>query len=594
MSTSHHRLSCDVVVAGGGMAGVCAAIAAARHGAQVVLIQDRPVLGGNASSEVRLHILGADISGSRPHARESGIIEAIRLDDAVRNPQRSTSMFDLLLWEYVRNEKNIQLLLNTHLDGVKMTSPTRIAEAHATRPSTEDEFDIEATLFIDCTGDGRLGAEAGAEYRVGREGRDEFGESYAPEKPDRKVLGSSILFMAREYDHPIPFHAPAWARKFTEEDLRYRPHVPFDWGFWWVEWGGDLDTIKDNERIRDELWAIALGVWDHIKNDGDHGADNWALEWIGMIPGKRESRRFVGDYMLIQQDLENSTLFPDRVAYGGWPIDYHPPSGIDQPDEHPCTQIQVPLYSIPLRSLYSRNIENMMMAGRNISASHIAFASTRVMATGAVMGQAVGTAAAICARDRVTPRELAASSDRTQELQQTLLKDDAYILQLPANDPADLASNASVTASSYQRESPPQMVLSGVTRQVGNVTHQWASDPEQPLPQWLQLDLPGPALIDEIHLTFDSGFARPLTLTYVKWVNEHMIRGPQPETVRDYTIEVHSGGTWKRVVDAQGNYQRKIVHRFEPVTADGVRLTVHATNGDTSARVFEVRVYGPR
>ncbi len=574
------------------MAGVCAAIAAARHGAQVTLIQDRPVLGGNASSEVRMHIVGADISGRRPHARESGIIEAIRLDDAVRNPHRSASLFDLLLWEYVRDEPNIRLLLNTQVDGVRMASPSRIAEVHATRPSTEDAFTIEAGLFVDCTGDGRLGVEAGAEFRMGREGRDEFGESYAPERPDRQTLGSSILFIARDYGRPVPFRAPSWARKFTEEDLRHRPHGSFEYGFWWIEWGGDLNTIKDNERIRDELWAIALGVWDHIKNGGDHGAENWALEWVGMIPGKRESRRFIGDYILIQQDLEQSTLFPDRVAFGGWPIDYHPPNGIDQPDQPPCVQIDVPLYSIPLRSLYSRNIENMMMAGRNISASHVAFASTRVMATCAVMGQAVGTAAALCVRDDITPRELAA--DRIEELQQLLLKDDAYILELPADDPADLAADAAVSASSQRPGCSAEQVLSGITRQVGDVSHQWVSDPEQPLPQWLRVDLPRPAPVDEIHLTFDSGFIRPLTLTHDDGFNARMIRGPQPETVRDYTIEARVEGEWRRVVEVKGNYQRKIVHRIEPVTADSVRLTVHATNGDPSARVFEVRLYGPR
>ncbi|GAB4570083.1 MAG: hypothetical protein Kow0047_23550 [Anaerolineae bacterium] len=590
MILTHHPLSCDVLVAGGGMAGVCAAISAARHGARVILVQDRPVLGGNASSEVRMHICGADMSGKRPWARETGLIEAIRLEDAVRNPHRSPSLFDLLLWEMVRNEPNIELLLNTQVDGVRMAGPDRIATAHATRPSTEDEFTIEASLFIDCTGDGRLGAEAGAEFRMGREGRDEYGESYAPERPDNKVLGSSILFMAREYDHPVPFKAPSWARKFTEEDLRHRPHGSFEYGFWWIEWGGDLDTIKDNERIRDELWAIALGVWDHIKNGGDHGAENWALDWVGVIPGKRESRRFIGDYVLVQQDLEQATLFPDRVAYGGWPIDYHPPTGIDQPDAPPCVQIDVPLYSIPLRSLYSRNIQNLMMAGRNISASHIAFASTRVMATCAVMGQAVGTAAAMCVAEGLTPRELA--SDRVQELQQQLLKDDAYILDLAADDPLDLARDAVAMASSAVPGCGPEMVLSGVTRPVGETSHQWRSDPSQPLPQWLQIEWARPAPIREVHLTFDSGFSRPLTLTHVDRLNGRMVRGPQPETVRDYRVEARIDGEWRTVLQVAGNYQRKCVHTMDPVTADGLRLVVQATNGDPSARVFEVRVYG--
>jgi hypothetical protein len=616
MALEQHKLDCDVLVAGGGMSGVCAALAAARHGSRVILVQDRSVLGGNASSEIRMHIVGADMHGKRPYARESGLIEAIRLEEAFRNPARSSSLFDLLLWDRVKMEPNITLLLNTFVDKVTMAAPDRIASLHANRHSTEDGFTIEARVFLDCTGDGRLGMEAGADFVMGRETREAYDEPDAAAVADGKVLGSSILFTAREHDRPVPFKAPAWAKKFDEADLTFRPHVPFEYGFWWAEWGGDLDTIKDNEAIRDELYAIVLGIWDHIKNGGDHGADNWSLDWVGAIPGKRESRRFLGDYVLRQQDLEQNTIFPDRVAYGGWPIDRHPPSGIKQADKPPADQIVVPLYSIPLRSLYSRNIENLFLGGRLISASHVAFASTRVMATCAVVGQAIGTAAALCHQTGLTPRQLAA--ERIGELQQMLLKDDAYLLGLPGEDSANLANGATVTASSYQPGSEPELVLNGITRQIspdlktGNRsddfreqsllqeaglpelrTNQWASDPAQPLPQFIQLKLSRPVRLNEIHLTFDSGFQRELTHTQSDSHTSRMVRGPQPETIRDYSLEACIEGHWIPVVEVAGNYQRKLVHKIEPILTDEVRLVATATNGDPSARLFEIRLYGP-
>ncbi|MGC9326043.1 MAG: FAD-dependent oxidoreductase, partial [Candidatus Hinthialibacter sp.] len=249
---SHHEIQTDVVIVGGGMSGVCAAIAAARNGANVVLIQDRPVLGGNASSEVRMHIVGADHHGNRSDtdSRESGILEELRLETPIRNPQRSACLFDLLLLEWIWNEENITLLLNTHCCGVEMKSPRQIAAVHASRYSTEDDFLIYAPIFIDCSGDGRLGAEAGAEFRVGREGRDEYGESMAPPQADRITLGSSILIMARKYDRPVPFIAPSWAHKF-DGPLPHRGIGSYEYGFWWNEWGGELDIIKDNEAIRD-------------------------------------------------------------------------------------------------------------------------------------------------------------------------------------------------------------------------------------------------------------------------------------------------------------------------------------------------------
>lgn len=583
------RLTADVVIVGGGVSGVCAALAAARHGARTILVHDRPVLGGNSSSEVRVHVCGADCSGGRPHARESGIIEELRLEEVARNPQRAAAMWDLILWEKVTAEPNITLLLNTACTGVNMASPTRIATVLAARESTEDRFEIEAALFIDTSGDGRLGAESGADFRYGREGRDEHDEPHA-QGPDNKTMGCSLMWQARDMGRPVPFDPPPFAKLFeTCDDLPHRGHGELVHGHWWVEYGGELDIIKDCERIRDELLACLMGVWDHVKNRCDKvDASNWALTWFGFVPGKRESRRLLGPHILTENDLVNAVHFEDAVCHGGWSIDTHPPGGIYSP-EPPCTFLKLEdMYSIPLRALCSRNIENLMMAGRNASCTHMAMASTRVAATGAVMGQAVGTAAALCVARGCLPADIIAA--HITELQQTLLRDDCYIPDLAADDPLDLLRGGRNTASSESDDAPASNVLNGLTRFRNGASNQWASAPGAEFPQWVQVDLPAPRRVSEIHITFDTGFARPLALTHSDHFSARMIRGPQPETVRDYVVEGLVDGEWQRLAQEGGNYQRKRVHRGSATVA-ALRLTVLATNGDEQARVYELRAY---
>lgn len=607
------RYECDVLVAGGGMAGVSCALAAARCGSKVILVQDRPVLGGNASSEVRLHICGADCSGRRgkplcTEAREGGILEELRLDNCVHNPQRSACFHDLILYDKCRREPNITLFLNTSVVGVRILG-TRIKSVICHRQSTEDIFSISAKIFVDCTGDGRLGYEAGAPFVHGREAKSVFNEKYAPEVADSQTLGSSLLFQAREYDKPMPFEAPPWARKFTEEDLRLRPHPPaadeLDYGFWWVEWGGQLDTIKDNETIRDELLSMLMGIWDHIKNQGDHGAERWALEWFGFLPGKRESRRFVGLYTLSENDVLCSRSFEDAIAYGGWPIDLHPPDGPDAKDSPRIIGEFVPfLYDIPLRSCISCKVENLMFAGRNISCSHVAFGSTRVMGTCAVVGQGVGTAAAMAVSQGLTPHRLIQEPDLICKVQQRLLRDDAYLIGLRNSDPDDRALIANITASSETQEGPARMVVSGQNRAVHGekgappdraypATHRWMSKAEAGLPAWLELRWDKPINIREVQLVFDTGLHRVLTLRHYPKSAEAPYWGkPQPETVRDYVLEGDVGGNWIPLLSVTGNYQRRRVHSLtvsQPVHA--LRITVASMNGLDHARVCEVRVY---
>jgi hypothetical protein len=613
-----HELECDVLVAGGGPAGVPCALAAARNGARVVLCHNRSVLGGNASSEVRMHIVGADCSGTRgielqTEAREGGIIEEIRLETCVHNPQRSASMLDLILYDKCLAEPNLRLFLETSVTEVEMHGQT-ITHAIAERPSTEDKFRIKAKVFVDCTGDGRLGAEARAPFREGREGQDEFGESLAQPVADNRRLGSTLLFQGRKHDRPMPFMAPPWVRKFSEDDLRLRPHAiagvdsGLEYGYWWVEWGGCLDTIKDNETIRHELLAIMLGVWDHIKNpppNSDHGATNWALDWFGFLPGKRESRRFIGQHVLTANDVLESRHFPDAIAYGGWCIDTHPPEGIDASREKPCTQHPVPhLYDIPLRACVSRDVPNLMFAGRNISATHLAFASTRVMATCAVVGQGVGTAAAETVRRGVLPANLASDADAMHAIQQQLLRDDAFVIGIRNEDRRDLARQARVAASSAQPDGAAANVLSSQTRAVSGPggarseraapgTQRWMSRPEDGLPAVLRLEWDEPITMGELQLIFDTGQHRVLTLSHSDAYMARMEWGrPQPETIRDYRIIAVNGGSRHEILGVRGNYQRRAVHRLEvAVIAQALEIEVLATNGLDHARLLEVRVY---
>lgn len=587
-------LECDVMVAGGGLAGCLAAISAARHGAKVVLVQDRSRLGGNSSSEIKMHVVGSNNHKGRPGWREGGLLEEIRLDDAANNPQRCWELWDLLLYDKVVSEPNITLLLETTLYSAEVKEGM-IERALARCDRSEHIYRIRAKQFCDCTGDSRLGLEAGAEYRVGHEARAEHGESLAPEKADNKTQGCSILFTSRDFGRPMPFTPPKWARKITEKNLKSRGISSWEYGYWWIEWGGHLNTVRDNERIRFELLGIVMGVWDYIKNSGKYpSAANWALDWVGMLPGKREARRLVGDHMLTQMDLMGlNPEFDDAVCIGGWNLDEHPPTGFEDPELPPFVSIKLKdVYNIPLRSLYSRNVRNLFMAGRNISATHTAFSSTRVMGTCAVEGQAIGTAAALCVRDGLLPRGLYEDKKRLKELQQMLLRDDQSIRGLKNEDPQDLARTATLTASGAETNCEAGQVINGWTRSLPEYPNQWAA-PLEAGGAWLELAWPKPQSIGQIQLTFDSGFIRELTLSSSDNANKGIIRAPQPETVRKYTIlaQGDDGKEWTPLATVEGNHQRLRRHQFSPVSAKRIRIQVDETNGEKLARIFEVRCY---
>jgi hypothetical protein len=446
------KLSCDLAVAGGGLAGVCCAITAARAGLKVVLVQDRPVLGGNASSEVRLWILGATshMGNNNRWAREGGVVDEIMVENLFRNREGNPHILDTLLLEKTISEPNITLLLNTAVYDLDKHDADTIQGLWAFCSQNSTAYYIAAPLFCDASGDGIVGFLAGAAFRIGAEGKAEFGEKFAPAQPTNELLGHSLYFYSKDVGRPVKFVPPSFALKDITQIPRFRDIRASDSGcrLWWLEWGGHLDTIHESETIKWELWKVAYGVWNHIKNSGQFPeAENMTLEWVGNIPGKRESRRFEGDYLLIQQDLVEQRRHQDAVSFGGWAIDLHPVDGVYSAQSG-CTQWHAKgVYQIPYRCLYSRNVKNLFLTGRIISASHVAFGSTRVMATCASNGQAVGMAAVLCQRHGILPRTLT-ETPRMAELQRALLRSGQFIPGISLKDPEDLAQHATLQASS--------------------------------------------------------------------------------------------------------------------------------------------------
>ena len=721
----------DVIVVGAGTAGCSAAIASARVGAKTALIQNRPVLGGNASIELGVGVAGA--GSRRANSRESGIIEeAGRIQKRFDFPKMSEP-FRLL----TEREKNLAVFVNRHVFAVQMNRDGAIDAVEALDTLTGRIHVYHAKQFIDCTGDGWVGYYAGAKYRMGRESSEEFGEDLAPAEADKLTMSGCLMgnlaisYRAEDTGKPVDYTPPPWAAKLPVNDFGRNPRG-FTGGQWWLEHQNEIDDLKNPEFARDELIRISFGYWDWIKNHWSERAQaqDYALVYIPHGDAKRETRRLIGDYIFKQQDAQEAVLFPDRIAHGGWPIDVHHPRGIYSGPEGPyyCNDFP-PIYSFPYRSLYSVNIDNLSFAGRHVSVTHIALGTVRVQGTLATLGQAAGTAAAICIENDITPRQLAHS--RIGELQQLLLKHDQYIPEIKNEDPADLARTAKVTASStaeyeffgprdvtpdilhpsnmpravmfprgeaerlksirlllrserlepvdvtlHVRQAPesgdfssntdvatstatipprretfvtfpidatfnapfiwvwlpktegvswrlmdskpyqacrayggsaqrpwtvvehqayafytdpplayaidnrPENVTNGVARSVDRMPNLWASDPSQEMPQWIELEFPRPVALNTVYLTFDTDMNAAF---------HRLARVPQ--TVRDYTLSYMDGDQWTDLATETENFQRRRVHRFDPVQTAKLRLSVTATNGAPSARVFEIRAY---
>lgn len=446
------ELNADLIVTGGGLSGVCTALVAARQGMKVILVQDRPVLGGNASSEVRLWILGATshMGNNNRWAREGGIVDEILVENTYKNPEGNPVIFDVILLDKIKSEKNITLLLNTAVSGLTKSDPHTIESLFAFCSQNSTEYLLKSKLFCDASGDGVVGFLSGAPFRIGAESRDEFNEAFAPSVSYGELLGHSLYFYTKDTGKPVKYHAPAFALDDIKKIPRFKSFNTQEYGcnLWWIEFGGRLDTVYDTECIKWELWKVVYGVWNYIKNSGKFpDADPLTLEWVGMIPGKRESRRFEGDYLISQRDVVEQREHSDAVAYGGWSIDLHPADGVfsDQPG---CNQWHSKgLYQIPFRCLYSRSIKNLFLTGRLISATHVAFGSTRVMATAAYLGQVIGYASKLATEKNLLPAQIT-EDENIILLQKALIANGHYIPGLKVIENADLVQSAQISASS--------------------------------------------------------------------------------------------------------------------------------------------------
>ncbi len=579
----------DVAVIGGGAAGICAATAAARNGAKVILIQDRPVLGGNSSSEIRVHLNGVNHLKNGLPERETGIIEEILLHNRFQNPQDSYPVWDHVLYDFVTREPNIDLKLNTSAMRAVMDNG-KIEAALCWQMTTETEYLVKADLFIDCSGDGLLGATAGAFYRTGREASSEFNEKYAPKEADGWQMGSTVLLGSKDMGRPMPFEPPSFTLKYeAEKSHAGRNLIPFELGFWWVELGSDGDIIADFEETKHKLMGYAYGVWDYLKNSGKFPeTENFALDWVSALPGKRESRRFIGDYVLCEPDMLGNKQFPDAVAFGGWSLDEHNPGGIENLSEPPSYFHEEfeEVYQIPFRSLYSKNVPNLLFAGRNISQTHIALSSSRIMATCALEGQAVGTASALCLQKGMLPREL--GQNHINDLQEQLLRDDAFIPNRPAKDKNDIAQYASLIFAKTTVSGNAALLNDGWSRDFNGKTHHWES---KGLPAQVQLEWEEPVSLTKVEIKCDTNVKKNLMLRRDSLENDIYSTKIPKELLKRLQLEARIKGRWVPLGSMEKNRTRLIKFNFGPIQATAIRIKVNETYGHPNAKLFEIRCY---
>ncbi|QBG46790.1 FAD-dependent oxidoreductase [Verrucomicrobia bacterium S94] len=586
----HITKNVDVAVLGGGLAGICAAVASARNGAKTILVQDRPVLGGNSSSEMRVHVNGVNHLRPDNYAeRETGIIEELLLHNRFHNKQESWPVWDHLLYDFVTSEPNLELLLNTQATKAVMNGST-IKAARCWQLTTETEIMIEAEQFIDCSGDGLLAATAGALYRTGREGKKEFGEQFAPDEPDGWQMGATLLMHSEDMGRPMPFEAPSWAIPYdAEKSHPKRSFNGFHNGIWWMEVGSDADIIGEQEEIRHKLMCYAYGVWDYIKNSGKiPNVENHALTWVQSLPGKRESRRFIGDYILREGDLLNHTHFEDTVGYGGWSLDEHCWAGIENLEDPPSYFHHHfrKVYEIPYRSLYSKNITNLSFAGRNISQTHIALSSTRLMATCSTMGMAVGTAAAMCIDKNCNPRDIA--QKHINELQENLLREDSFLPHRPAKDEKDLARKAALIAASSTVSGDAALLNDGVARDFEGVEHGWESHglPAEVIMEWEE-----PINLSKVEIKCDTNLKRNICMRKDSKVSFNYWNDVPTELLKSLDVEARIDGKWIRVGSNDDNRRRLIKFHFDQIRTSGIRINLKETYGAPNAKLFEIRCY---
>ncbi len=562
MKTIQHNV--DFCVVGGGLAGLCAALSASRHGVKTLIMQDRPMFGGNSSSEIRMHVCGSHGTDNR----ETGLIEEIMLENFAVNHNLSFSMWDTVLYGKALEEQNLTFLLNCSCMEANMDGNT-IKSIKGWQTNAETFHVVNAKYFADCSGDSILAPLTGAEFMYGREAKSDFNETIPPDVADNHTMGMSCLLMGRETNHPVPFTAPKWAYKITDGSKLKSKGYKKETNFWWIEYGGMGDCIHDTDTCRDELLKIAYGVWDFVKNGEKTDFENFELDWVGFLPGKRESRRYVGEYIITQNDVEAGGPFSDTVAYAGWTMDDHFPQGYYYNDGHPTIYHPAPTpWCIPWRSLYSKNIKNLLFAGRNISVTHAALSSSRVMSTCALLGQAVGTGVSVMLQSGKSAREL-----NVHVLQQRLISDDCYLPNIK-RELSELTVSSGCTS---------RVVRNGVWRGAENA---WVGK----VGDSIEYKFDKEAHISSVILVFDSDLNRNFhNMPSHFYLNEKRFKTPKT-LIRDYDVQLLSeNGDILETISTRDNFQR-----FNRIKVDkcvcGVRFVPISTHGHEEFRVFGFEV----
>ena len=441
----------EVIVIGAGPGGLCAALSAAREGRSTILISDRPVFGGNSSSEVRVWTRGAT-GGGNLFAEEMGIWGELKLRNLYTNPEGNPVFWDDVLLDAVWSQPDLTFFLNTHITSVTKEGE-RICSVSGFQMGSERQLEFSGAFFIDATGDGTIGALCGVPYHIGKEAAAEYGEDYAPGQEEHTTFGNTIFYFTYQSERPVSYVAPDYAysigrvEEFLDKGGRIVNEKMNGCDYWWFETGGMKDTIGDAQEITLDLKRLVAGVWNYIKNSGKFEADYLTLSWQGNLPGKRESRRMITESVVRQQDVLGRVGFADTAFYGGWYMDFHPSDGIHTEEDF-CVQIPVQVYGMPFRCLYNRSVSNLLFAGRNIGATHVAFASSRIMNTCAMCGQAAGLLASYCTTADKKPVLL--SDNDIVAMQQMMINNDMLLPGVHLVNTANLARQAEVFVSSVQ------------------------------------------------------------------------------------------------------------------------------------------------
>ena len=574
----------DLIVVGGGVAGVVAAISAARYGLKTALINNRPVLGGNGSDESAVTLDGSTHIGEH----ETGLVFEMKCYRETKNLTWS-NVFD----KYTSAEKDLTVFKNTLVTGAERAGDA-VERVHAINTMTLEESIFSADRYVDASGDAWLGYYAGAYYRYGREARFQHGEPFAPEIADGNTMSGCAMrgisaprpsicsFFAEPTDSHVNFTPPAWAFKLLDGDELGRTPRVYERGEWWLELQNDYDDVFEGEFVRDSMFRMSAGYFDWLKNSwsGRDAVANYKLRSLGTYLARRESRRLVGDRILSENDYVEGQSYPDAVCYCGWNIDVHHIDGIFSGKDGAFTvNRRPPITPIPFSALYSKNISNLMMAGRCISVTHIGLGPVRVQLTTATMGQAVGTAAYLCKKYGCTPREV--RDEHIEELQQLLLKDGMTIPGVKHNDEKDLARKSRVSADSFIEGCEPENVINGKTRKREGEDYAWISN--GPAPQNITLTFEEPTEIKQVRITLDFPFDK-FGYGYSEYPKT-------PELVTDLNLHILTESGWIKVKEVRDNVWRLVLIDLDSIKVKAVKVEVVRVSDSDRVIIPEIRIY---